>query len=222
MALQDRRTDRQWSLSRRSVLAAGAAAIGSIAGCTDADRSSDSDFEEDRFPDEEEIYDGATVLTVRYNTGDRGVIEVDEETHRRGRRYVIDEEDVEALSFPREPIDADPDAPKAFLEAIDYDEASALVLSDRVGGCTRHQLQYVKQRGGGGLRVQFCRTYRDPEIECSTDDSHTQLTLIEVPEPFDHQPSGFGRGRSSSCRLPPDHPGRDVEYTEIDGDRDAF
>lgn len=228
MALQRPPPDEQPRPTRRDLLASGvtigattigAATIAAVAGCTALeDRSDDGPdhdpaVDDDRFPDEEDIFTDLEVRTFRYATTD-SVIERDEEHYSRrvGRQYVIDREDIEALSFVGEPIDGGD--PIEFLERIDYDEATGIVLSRGVNACERQRLTYVERRSGGGFRVRFCRTYRDPDVACSTDDRHTQVTLIEVPESVDRRPSGFGRGGSSSCQLPPGHPANDGSERE--------
>ena len=215
MTLHSRFAERESRLTRRAVLSAGALSVAGLAGCTQLSGSSDdsgrgddsrsaddAEAPEDRFPDAEDLFTDLNVLTLRFDTTDE-VVERDDDAGVR-RPYLLDEEDVDALSFTEEPIGGED--PFEFLSDIDYDEATGLVLSNQVDGCEKSQLVYVKRRSGGGLRVQFCRTYRDPDIECSVDDQHTQITLAEVPVTFDRRPSGFGRGRSSQCTLPPGHP----------------
>lgn len=208
MALHYRRTDEQERLTRRAVLSLGAAGLAATAGC--AQLSSDDDDADDsltdRFPDEEDVFTDVDVLTLRFDTTGE-VIRWDESTRRR-RQYLVEESDIEALSFTEEPLGGED--PHEFLEAIDYDEQTGLVLSDQVDACERQSLSYVQRRSGGGLRVRFCRTYRDPDIECSVGETHTQVTLAAVPVGFDSTPSGFGRGGSSRCRLPPGHPANDA------------
>ena len=195
------------------MLSLGVTGFAALAGCTQftGEDADDSDDPEDRFPDEEDIFTDVEVLTLRFDTTDPVIMKTDS-SHRIGRRYLVDEADVDELEFVDEPLGGED--PYEFLRSIDYDEATALVLSDGVGACERQSLKYVRRRSGGGLRVRFCRTYRDPDVECSVGDQHTQVTLIEVPVSFDSQPSGFGRGGSSRCILPPGHPAGNAGVTD--------
>ena len=218
MTLHSRFADGESRLTRRAVLSAGALSVAGLAGCTQLSGSSDdssrgddsrgaddAEAPEDRFPDAEDLFTDLDVLTLRFDTTEE-VVERDDDAGVR-RPYLLDEEDVDALLFTEEPIGGED--PFEFLSDIDYDEATGLVLSNTVDGCRQQQLVYVKRRSSGGLRVQFCRTYRDPDVQCSVDDQHTQITLAEVPVTFDRRPSGFGGGRSSACTIHPDHPAND-------------
>ena len=203
MALHMPLSDGQSRLSRRAVLSLAGAGLAATAGCSQFTAGDDADADDMPGPDPADAISGVDVRTFRFDTT-RSVVEVDGEPGPPGRRYLISESDVAELTFTEDPL-GDED-PLEFLESIDYSETTCLLLSDQVDACYRQRLQYVEQRSGGGLRVRFCRTYRDPDVECSTGDQQTQLTLIAVPINFDSQPSGFGRGSSSRCRVEPDHP----------------
>lgn len=202
MALHKTSLDRKRRLSRRTVLSLGATgALTAIAGC--AQLSSDDSADDRPAPEPADAIDGVEVRTFWYEqTGE--IVTTGEDPVPVGRQYIISESDVAALTFTDEPIDGGD--PREFLQSLEYAEETALVLVDEVDACHRESLQYVEERSGGGLSVQFCRTYRDPDVECSTDDQQTQLTLIAVPISFDSEPSGFSRGGSSRCQVQPDHP----------------
>lgn len=195
-------------LTRRAVLSLGAASAVSIAGCAYlSDEDDPNDEPVPNVPDEEDIISGVDAHYLRFDTNTE-VVEFDDADDPRFRRpYIRSEEQVEAVTFHGEPLGGED--PTEILRSIDYQESTALVVSRGVGGCTRRSLNYVEYRSNqpnDGFRVRFCATHRDPDIECSTADSHTQVTILDVPVTLDARPSGFGRGGSSSCHLPIEHP----------------
>lgn len=209
--------------SRRRFLQAGAGALAVAAGCvgTDDTRSpDDSDpIAEDRI-DELDLIDGVESRSFRVDAVDRPVVEFehDDENGRTRLPYVVDRSQFEALRLTAEPVVAaddsvDPDDPFGFLGDLDYDRSTGLVVQNRVEACYRYTVQYVEERDRDGVRVQFCRTFRDPDVECSVDTEHVQITLLDVPIAHESSPRGFGSGRSRNCRLPPNHP--DVEIDEL-------
>lgn len=191
------------SLRRRTVLALGAGALASVAGCTQlTDEESDDESDDDRFPDEEDLFLDVERENYRFDTTED--VLVDGQGDPLGRKYVIEADDIEDIEFRAEPIDGGD--PYSFLERINYEETTGVVIESDTDACEELSVQYVTRRDGGGFRVQFCRTKRDPDIECSVGEQHRQVTVLAVPVSFDRQPSGFGMGRSSSCTLPPEHP----------------
>lgn len=183
----------------------------STAGCLGDDSLSADDSPSRPDPDEAIDSAGLTTYTTRLEAEldrQRSVFEFEEIDGQgpRGPRlpYVISGEQADALLIDPEPPDVDD--VRAFLEETDYDEATVLVHQARVDACHERVVTHVRRRGGGGFSTQFCTTTRDPSVECSTDETHHQITLVRVPESSDQTPSGSGRGNSSSCRLPPDHP----------------
>ncbi|AUX09897.1 hypothetical protein AArcSl_2273 [Halalkaliarchaeum desulfuricum] len=211
------------SLQRRDVLrcTAGLLAI-PLAGCLGDSESSDSASEIG--PDPENVITDVTVLSQRLEVDierSEQIVTYDE-THedadRRSLRlpYVIDEEHVPLLEFDREL----PDHQRVdqFLRETDYDDATVLIEESSISGCHRHRLQYVHRRPSGDrLAPQFCSVMRDPSVDCSTDVNHYQITFIRAPVAYESPPSGSGRGWSSRCDLPPDHPASDAEPTEVGG-----
>lgn len=202
--------------SRRRFLhsAAGATAI-LAAGCTgdSGPRPDDAPETDPRWDEEDYI----TTFEISEHRLEREIArqervleykESDEDSPPGGPRwpYVIDEDDVDQLSFRIEPNEVG--EAWEFLRQTDYDESSVFIAERRVRGCQRLELMYVERRGGTGDRLagQFCSVLRDPSVECSEEEMHTQLTLVRVPVVYDDPPSGWGGGGSSSCRLPPDHP----------------
>lgn len=211
-------------LTRRAVLSLSAASAIATAGCTTLTEEDDPDDQSGpSVPDEEDVISGVEAHYFRFDT-DSEVVEfenIDDPGYRR--HYVRSEEHIDAVTFHGEPL-GDED-PEETLWNIDYEESTALVLSRTVNGCTKQSLNYVKYRGqhpSDGLRVRLCSTYRDPDVECSTDDSHTQVTVLDVPVTLDARPSGFGHGGSSSCDLPIEHPANDgANRSENDGGEGA-
>ena len=196
-------------LPRRTVLGLCTTALsGSLAGCQSQDRyEPTSDRSDDDF-----ITDVDTT-TFRIETDPSRVFEADDPLvgyqpadSDRDRRvvYVIDDEDIEDLRFSRHVPDED--AIRSVLSAVNFDDYSALIVPMEVPACYRWEVQYVERRSGTRLAPQFCRVKRDPDVECSLDEEHVQLTTIVVPEPFDRRPGGFGLGRSTNCVFPPELP----------------
>lgn len=206
--------------SRRQLLHVGAATLALATGCVGSDEASSADDAdppaEDRL-DDLELIDGVESRTLRFDATERPVVEADSDGEHDPRLpYIVDRSELDALRLTAEPLgdgSADPDDPFAFLEDLDYDRSTGLVLQDRVEACYRYVVQYVEERDPDGFRVQFCRTFRDPDVECSIDEQQVQVTLLDVPIAYDSSPRGFGSGRTRNCRLPPNHP--DVEVDEL-------
>ncbi|MDR5674192.1 Uncharacterized protein AArcCO_1608 [Halalkaliarchaeum sp. AArc-CO] len=212
------------SPQRRDVLrwTAGLLAV-PLAGCLDAPESSDS--ESDIGPDPENVITDVTVLSQRLEIDiDRGeqIVTYDEshddaEGQSLRLPYVIDSTHVGLLEFSREL--PDPGRVEEFLQKTEYDDASVLIEESSVSACRRNRLQYVHRRSSGSrLAPQFCSTMRDPAVDCSADENQYQITFIRVPVPFESPPSGSGRGWSSRCELPPDHPASGAKPIELGGD----
>lgn len=197
------------SCTRRRALHVGVGALTALAGCNGTDRSDPPE------PDHEtDVIDGVDVYTYWFDTDEREVV-VGEGGGRPRFPYVISDDDVDPLELRDEPVDADvaddgPDDPLEALDGIDYDEATGIVIQANVEACYRQSFQYAARRTPGddsdGISVQFCTTKRDPDVACSLGDRQAQVTVLGVPIAYETRPSGSGRGRSSSCRLPPDHP----------------
>ncbi len=194
--------------TRRRLLAAGLGSINIslLAGCAEgeqldseeANRNGQSEGDE---PGLNEPLTDLSVETVRYEVGgDKLITEDDGEDLRLP--YLTEKEQLELIDLRRDPIE-DIEDPLSFLREIDYDESTGLLLEREVDACRRYTLQYVEQRRGGeGVRTEFCRTTREPSIECDIDDQHIQLTMVELPFATDEPYSGFGSGHSQSCRPP--------------------
>lgn len=209
-------------VSRRRLLQAGVGALVVVPGCNGIDRDDPEDED-----DEILVIDGVESRTLRFDTTDLPVIESRDDDGRSHGRYVLEESDVDDLEVLEDPIadgeeSGDRDDPLSFLREIDYDEATGVIVQREVSACYRQGLQYVQHRSDedSGVSVQFCRTKRDPQVECSVDDRQVQVTLLEVPVTYDVHPGGFGTGSSHSCRLPPDHPAADQVEDGTGGDRE--
>lgn len=210
--------------TRRSLLQCCAGAVALAAGCTDLRDAPDDNDEPDgpRAFRDVELVDGVEERTFRFDVDPRergrpSVIEPREDADPAVRMpYLVSEANVDALEVDGEPIDGDL---LAALREIDYEESTALVFENRVSACHRYALQYVEERDGGGFQVQFCRTKRDPDVACSVDDEHVQVTVLVVPIAYEQPPSGSGRGRRSRCQLPPGHPAADRASDDGGGER---
>ncbi|AFZ73514.1 hypothetical protein [Natronobacterium gregoryi] len=196
--------------TRRGALQLGVGAFALLGGCIGTDPS-----EDDPEPDDEiDVIDGVDADTFRFDADDREVVveREDDDIGSRSSRlpYVVEAEDVDALELQYEPVDDgedEPADPLAALREIDYAEASAVVVQERVSACRRQAFQYAERRDPSddesGVHVQFCTTKREPDVACSVDDQQVQVTVLELPIAYERRPSGHGRGRSSSCGLPP-------------------
>lgn len=201
--------------TRRQLVAAGLGTVSMalLAGCADGERPNADEDEANgnRQPNEhepglEEPLTELSVETVRFDPDvDRLIAQDDaEDTNIENLRlpYIVETAQLELIDLQSDPI-GDVDDSLSFLREIDYDEATGLLVEREVDVCHRYTLQYVEQRrSGDGVRTQFCRTTRDPSIECAVDDRHIQLTMVELPFATDEPYSGFGSGHSQSCRPP--------------------
>lgn len=197
-----------------------------LAGCSGSDTASHSDPPTDL--DESDVITETEILTqfvesddeqpdaiVRYDEPESNGSETDDSASTRPRLpYVVESAHIDRLQFEREL--PDPAQVEQFLRETQYDESTVVITEDPVSACHRLKLQYVEIRGSDRLAPQYCEVFRDPSIECSVDDELIQITFIRVPVAYETPPQGSGRGRSSSCELPPDHPARDAE--QQDGD----
>ena len=199
--------------ARRQFLALCAGVLATTgAGCVD-DETSPGPDDDPVGPDEEDVITDVATHVSRLDV-DLGTHESvlsyeeapDEQVWERRLPYVIDDDDADALVVDPRPENIE--GVRAFLQDTDYDEETVLAFDFDVSACHRSAVMYVERRSSDRLTPQFCRTTRDPMIECSTDSRHRQLTLIRVPEAYDRPPSGHGRGESANCRLPPGHPDR--------------
>ena len=202
------------STRRRFLYAIASGSAIAMSGCTagigtsvDADEGPDRHWDEESIITEfdashhrfEDVYDPEAPLVYYDDSGD------DAGGRRRHRLpYVIDTDDVDQLEFRTSPTDLD--AVMAFFDATDFDEETVLVSENPVSECHRWEVQYVEIRSSDRLAPQFCQVKRDPMTACTTDVEQTQVSLIRVGRAYESPPSGHGRGRSSSCRLPPEHP----------------
>ncbi len=189
--------------TRRRLLAAGLGAASSslVAGCTNGERPNSEEVNEDE-PGLEEPLTDLSVETVRFEADVDRLIDEDDDAENLRLPYIFDEEHLELIELRDDPID-DVGDPFSFLHEIDYDEATVFLHEREVDACYRYTFQYVEQRSSGeGVRVQFCRTTRDPDVECEVGDRHIQLTMIELPLATDEPYSGSGRGHSASCTAP--------------------
>lgn len=214
--------------TRRRLLSGCAATLSiTIAACV-GEYADPTDGSSEPGPDEEDVIVDVTTYTTRLEAGPSpgdsllSYEEPADEDHQIGRElpYVINDDDAEALIVDPEPPDVE--ALRTFLGSTDYDEATVLAFDFDVSACHEWRVMYVEHRSGSGFAPQFCSTTRDPQLECSTDETHRQLTLIRVAEAVDRVPHGHGRGRSSSCRLPSGHPARaDAPGADRDDDPPA-
>ncbi|SDR35247.1 hypothetical protein [Natronobacterium texcoconense] len=200
--------------TRRRALHLGVGALALASGCIGTDPSED----EPDSDDEIDVIDGVGVHTFRFDANDREAVvereDNDNDTVSRRSRlpYVFEAEYVDALELQYEPVASDgedePEDPLAALREIDYEEASGFVVQATVSACHRQAFQYAERRDTSddesGVRVQFCTTKREPDVACSIDDQQVQVTVLELPIAYEQRPSGHGRGRSSSCGVPPE------------------
>lgn len=195
--------------------------VASVAGCLDgsSDPSTDgSSTDGSSDPPEFEVVGGVTAYSTRVEVAlepSESLLSYEESEGAatdRSLPYVTSDADVEALVIDPEPPEVD--EVRSFLRETEYDDATVMAIDLDVSACHRYTTMYVEPRSGGGFAPHFCHTLRDPELTCSIDETHRQLTLLRVPEPVEAVPSGHGQGRSSNCRLPPGHPGRDESPTE--------
>ncbi len=182
--------------TRRAFLAATAASVASLAGCSGSDEASTSVP-----PDPEDVITNVEFNTVRFDVTD--VLGTADADQPRGFVYLRSTADVDGLEFSAEPIDGE--VPIDFFRAIDYDTNTGLVVETELSACHHHVPQYAEWRGENRLGVQFCRTMRDPSVECDLEDRHAQITAVSVPVTLDTDPSVSGFGVSGSCELPPGH-----------------
>ena len=188
---------------RRAIQVCAATVAVAAAGCTDADDAGLPDDDESDGIDD--VLTDVKVETLRFDASDDEVIEETETDGRRSRLpYVVEREHLDALEFRVDPID-DVDDPLAFLRAIDYEEATGVIVETALEACYEASVQYVEPRSSGeGVRIQFCQGKRDPDVECALDDRQIQVTMLELPVAYETPPSGFGSGYSSTCDVPPE------------------
>ncbi|WP_231727852.1 hypothetical protein [Haloferax profundi] len=142
-------------------------------------------------------------LELRHESTDAIFRDADDEDESSLPAFLLGSEDeLGNVEFTARP-DGIEDA-RRFIDETNFDEQALVIVQHRTDACHGVDLMYVASPADRFVDVDFCRTLRDADVECSTDERHVLASLIRLPYALsDRSERGWSHGGGTSCRLPP-------------------
>ncbi|KAB1189995.1 hypothetical protein GJR96_17640 [Haloferax sp. MBLA0076] len=187
---------------RRFLHGCGAALLIGLAGCTGSD-SSTRGSPTAHGPRREDLVTDYDYLELRHESPEAIFGDADREDESALPSFLLGSEDelrdVEFTAIPDGIEDA-----RRFIDSTNFDEQALVIIQHRTDACHGVDLLYVASPPDHSVDVDFCRTLRDADVECSTDERHVLASLIRLPYALsDRSEHGWSHGGGTSCRLPP-------------------